>query len=344
MGVQDSHAMRCTPDSGHLTTLVPYWPPRRNLTGMDCPAVAAFTVGAIAIGGRNPVNAKRTLTCNRADPTAPSLSVTDVTITLIPGLAYACARASGDAIDDRVSKKRDRSAEVATREIVRGLAVLFLLSVGGAAQAQSTRFPLQTSARLHAHNVIVRSVIFAGKRGVQVVEDSSIARTDPQAELLALIDGVAFSNGVIEAEIAGSAAPGAFEGARGFVGIAFRVQSDAKTYDAFYLRPTNGRAEDQERRNHAAQYISQPDWPWSRLRRESPSKYEAYADIQPGVWTNVRIEVHGDRARLYINGHAQPTLIVNDLKSGATASGGVALWIGPGTIGHFRHLTVIARP
>ena len=31
---------------------------------------------------------------------------------------------------------------------------------------------------------------------------------------------------------------GASEGARGFVGIAFRLQDDNRTYDAFYLRPT----------------------------------------------------------------------------------------------------------
>ena len=94
-------------------------------------------------------------------------------------------------------------------------------------------------------------------------------------------------------------APGAFEGARGFVGIAFRMQEDEKTYDA-YLRPTNGRAKDQERRNHATQYIAHPDWPWSRLRRETPSKYEAYVDLVPDEWTKIKIEVRGGRARLYV--------------------------------------------
>ena len=68
-------------------------------------------------------------------------------------------------------------------------------------------------------------------------------------------DGVEFGDGTIEAEIAGSPAPNAPEGARGFVGIAFRVQPDLRTYDAFYLRPTNGRADDQVRRNHTTQYI-----------------------------------------------------------------------------------------
>lgn len=122
------------------------------------------------------------------------------------------------------------------------------------------------------------------------------------------------------------------------MGIAFRLQGDRKTYDAFYLRPTNGRADDQDRRNHAAQYIAHPDWPWDRLRKETPSRYEAYVDLVPEVWTKVKIEVRGDRARLHDN--EQPTLIVNDVKSGPNARGAVALWLGPGTVAHFRNLTV----
>ena len=116
-----------------------------------------------------------------------------------------------------------------------------------------------------------------------------------------------------------------------------------KTYDAFYLRPTNGRAEDQERRNHSVQYISHPEWPWFRLRKETPSRYEAYVDLAPGAWTKIRIEVRGERARLFVHDSAQPTLIVNDVKSGATAKGAVALWLGPGTIAT-RNLTVQAGP
>jgi hypothetical protein len=135
-------------------------------------------------------------------------------------------------------------------------------------------------------------------------------------------------------------APGAAADARGFVGIAFRVQDDLETYDAFYLRPANGRADDQERRNHAAQYISLPQWPWSRLRQETPSKYEAYVDLVPGAWTKIKIDVRGEQARLYVHGNEQPTLIVNDVKSGATGHGGVALWLEPGTVAYFRNLIV----
>jgi len=139
-------------------------------------------------------------------------------------------------------------------------------------------------------------------------------------------------------------APGAGGEARGFVGIAFRVQEDLKTYDAFYLRPTNGRVDDQERRNHSAQYISLPEWPWSRLRKETPSKYEAYVDLVPGAWTKIKVEVRGEQARLYVHDNEQPTLIVKDVKSGVDGHGGVALWLEPGTVAHFRNLTVKPNP
>jgi hypothetical protein len=118
------------------------------------------------------------------------------------------------------------------------------------------------------------------------------------------------------------------------------MQPDLATYDAFYLRPTNGRAEDQVRRNHSVQYIAHPAWPWERLRRETPERYESYVDLVPGVWTRIRIEVRGTTARLFVHGQSQPTLIISDVKSGATASGSIALWIGPGTVAHFRNLRV----
>jgi len=62
--------------------------------------------------------------------------------------------------------------------------------------------------------------------------------------------------------------------------------------------------------------------------------------VQPDVWTKIRIEVRGDHARLYVHDQQQPTLVVNDVKTGANAKGGVALWIDRGTIAHFRAVTI----
>ena len=224
--------------------------------------------------------------------------------------------------------------------------------------AQPTTVPLDSSAGLRLHNVSATPATLQDRKGLRIqMSDetrSKLQAMTPQeqqtfaqtglGEQLAVIEQSTFGDGVIEAEIAGAPRPDAGEGARGFVGIAFRLQDDLKTYDAFYLRPTNGRADDQVRRNHSAQYISHPDWPWFRLRKEFPEKYESYVDIVPGEWTKIRIEVQGERAKLFVNGQPQPTLIINDVKSGARGRGKIALWIDSGTVAHFRNLTVTPAP
>ena len=225
---------------------------------------------------------------------------------------------------------------------LRWMGVLALLApyVGA---AQPRQFPLESTRGLTLHGVVATAATLKQKNGLRVEPDSVSRAAASEPDMLAIIDGLTFTNGVIEAEIAGLPAADAFQAARGYVGIAFRVGAGDSTYDAFYLRPTNGRANDQERRNHAAQYISHPAWTWSRLRQETPSKYEAYVDVIPNEWTKVRIEVQGAQARFFVNDQAQPTLIVNDLKTGDKGAGAVALWIGAGTIGHFRNLRIEAK-
>jgi hypothetical protein len=228
------------------------------------------------------------------------------------------------------------------------LAAIGVLVLPAAPMAQAKQYPLQSAAGLQLHNVVAEPAVLQGKKGLRITTSEAVRRRvqgmTPDEQLLfpelASVEGLEFANGVIEAEIAGAPVPGAGQDARGYVGIAFRVQNDGRTYDAFYLRPTNGRAEDQERRNHAVQYISHPDWPFSRLRKQAPSKYESYVDLMPGVWTKIKIEVRGERARLYVHGQEQPTLIVNDLKTGAQGKGAVALWSYYDTLAHFRNLRV----
>jgi hypothetical protein len=155
-----------------------------------------------------------------------------------------------------------------TRATSRVLAItLTLLSPRGAA-AQVTHYPLETADGLRLHNVAVAPAVLDGRKGLRVtLSDETLRRfksmTDDEVNGVqarvgqyAVIEGLEFSDGAITAEIAGAPAPGADAGARGFVGIAFRLHDGA--YDLFCLRLTNGRAEDQERRNHATQYASHP--------------------------------------------------------------------------------------
>ena len=156
---------------------------------------------------------------------------------------------------------------------------------------------------------------------------------------LIVLNGTSFRDGVVELELAGEPGPGAPGQARGFVGLAYRVAADLSKFECFYLRPTNGRADDQVRRNHSAQYIAFPEFPWMKLRKEFPEKYESYVDLTPGEWTKVKIEVRGKKGKLFVHGSPQPTLVINDLKLDGS-EGALALWIGPGTVAHFANVRV----
>ncbi len=168
----------------------------------------------------------------------------------------------------------------------------------------------------------------------------SAVSTDFEGETLVLFPGIEFSNGTIEAELAGEVATGANPNMRGFVGIAFRLnKNEHYNYECIYLRPANGRAPEQIRRNHSTQYISHPAYPWYRLRKENPGVYESYVDLVPGNWTKIKIEVKNNVAKLFVHGSNQPCLVVNDLKLD-NKKGGIALWMHSTTLAHLKNIVI----
>jgi len=195
----------------------------------------------------------------------------------------------------------------------------------------------QSVDRLEGKNVSIAQTSYKGRSAIQLIATPDALN----ATSYAVVTDALFRDGSIEVDLAGQPAAGAGGGARGFIGIAFRLQGDG-SYEYIYLRPTNGRADDQVRRNHSTQYSSHPDFDFARSRQEAPEKYESYVDLEPGVWTKFRIEVEGRKARLYVHGAEQPCLIVNDLKL-EPEQGRVALWVGPGTEGYFSNLKIAAR-
>jgi hypothetical protein len=237
----------------------------------------------------------------------------------------------------------------------------FLLVAGGAqvsrarnlADADKTRtqgltLPLNSMDGLElqginepgAEPVKIQSEV-ASYRGLRAVHIVNVEGQGVQTgeQVLAIVKSSDFKDGTIEAKVAGFPRRGAQPSTRGFIGIAFRVQDHGSKYEALYLRMTNGRANDQLQRNHSAQYMSHPDFPWNRLRNENPGVYESYVDLDPGAWTRIKIVVSGPRAQLYVNGADQPCLIVNDLKLG-DSHGRIALWTGSDTEAYFANLTV----
>jgi hypothetical protein len=195
----------------------------------------------------------------------------------------------------------------------------------------AAEFPVTDLSRLEVTGAAAQAT-YKGKAALKLTDKDA----GPN-EALAVLKGQRFHNGTIDLEVAGTPAGNADPAARGFIGVAFRTAGNR--FELIYIRPTNGRAPDQLRRNHSTQYVSSPDWGWKRLRDEFPGLYESYVDLQAGEWTRMRIVVKGTDASLYVGRAEQPCLMVHEMKLGDIA-GGVALWSGTGTEGYFRNVTV----
>lgn len=176
---------------------------------------------------------------------------------------------------------------------------------------------------------------------LRVVKDPRVIAVDEPT--FVKIQKVDFKNGLIEVKVLSKLLPNAADSARGFIGLAFRINNDNTQFESIYIRPTNGRANVQLRRNRAVQYFSYPDFKYNVLRTIAPGMYESYADMGLNEWIQLKIEVANSRAKLYINNSKQPVLIVNDLKHGANAAGAIGLFVDIGTEGYFKDLVVIPK-
>ncbi|WP_291885692.1 hypothetical protein [Chryseobacterium sp.] len=177
-----------------------------------------------------------------------------------------------------------------------------------------------------------------GEKVVRVVKDRAVKEADEPT--FVKIKNANFKNGSIEVEVLSQLLPTAAPTDRGFIGLAFRIDDMNSKFESIYVRPTNSRAEDQVRRNHSIQYFSFPDYKYERLRKESPEKYESYADMGLNEWIKMKIEIQGTQAKLFLNKNKYPCLIVNDLKHGPDATGAVGLFVDVGTDGYFRNLKI----
>jgi len=200
--------------------------------------------------------------------------------------------------------------------------------------------PLTPQHILEVHNVITKPVTYRGKTALEVRD--AVPQLPDATTRLVLIKDVTFRNGIIDLYLTGDTAADAPATYRGFVGVAFHIGTDRSRFECIYLRPKNGRSPDPVQKTHATQYTSQPDFPWNKLRADTPGKYESSVDIMPGEWIHVRIQVSGKRAALFVNDSKEPTLLIND-RLGTLDEGPIALWVGPGTIANFADLKVATQ-
>ncbi|WP_106449244.1 hypothetical protein [Trichococcus alkaliphilus] len=184
----------------------------------------------------------------------------------------------------------------------------------------------------------IENVTIEGVEVLRVIKDLKIEAFDEPT--YARVTGSNFKNGTIEVKVLSRLLPDAPEFARGFLGIAFRIDENNERFESLYIRPTNGRNENQLRRNRSTQYFSYPDYKFDRLRAESPGEYESYADMGLDEWIDLKVKVDGEHAELYVNNSKHPVLLVNDLKHGPDKEGAIALWVEEGTEGFFKDLKV----
>jgi hypothetical protein len=130
---------------------------------------------------------------------------------------------------------------------------------------------LNDVSQVRPHNVTVAAVSYRGSDALEVRLTGPYR--GPDMDTFAFVPGLDFHDGTIEVDVAGSPLAGAPSGARGFVGVAFRIDADGGSYscEGIYIRPTNGRAEDQVRRNHSTQYFSYPGYGFDRLPAQIPA-------------------------------------------------------------------------
>lgn len=219
----------------------------------------------------------------------------------------------------------------------RWMAVLLLCCFVCSLSVHSQGFKLDTTS-LQAVNVSMAVEKVKGRKAIKVIKSPAITGFDEPT--FVKIKGLDFKNGTIEVKVLSRLLPDAPDLARGFIGIAFRINDSNSKYESIYIRPVNARVDDQVRRNHSVQYYAYPGYKFDRLRKEAPERYESYSDMEMNTWITMRVEVKDARAKLFLDNNEQPSLIVNDLKHGAGLSGAVGLWVEVGTEGFFSDLKI----
>lgn len=229
-------------------------------------------------------------------------------------------------------------------KILAGL-LLFLAAGAGAAE-----YKLDTPSGLALHNVTAQAANYHGREALKVELTDEIQQRILKGEgsnfPAFAVPPVEFKNGVIEVDLAGELNGKGAPDARAFVGVAFHIPGDKGTYEAIYLRMTNGRlakpAPMEPRISRAIQYTAHPDFHWPVSRKAFPGKYEKGANIAPAMWIHLRLEISGSELKAFINDEKEPALAVGDLKFG-NAAGKIGLWVDDGTAAYFSNLRIQQR-
>jgi hypothetical protein len=121
-----------------------------------------------------------------------------------------------------------------------------------------------------------------------------------------LFKELSFTEGTIDIDLRGKN-----EFLKSFPGIIFHAE-DTVHFDVLLFRPFNFRHADTTRHYWSVAYVSMPDYPWMRLRKEHPLVYENKLDPAPDPddWFHATIVLKGTDLAVYLNHASKPCLQV----------------------------------
>ncbi|WP_336518484.1 family 16 glycoside hydrolase [Pollutibacter soli] len=205
--------------------------------------------------------------------------------------------------------------------------IIFILLLSRASIAQTYRPDLQDKKQTSLTKRSVSNIDENGKKGIRIEAG--------EGGNLLVLNNIVFSNGTIELDLRGRDKMG-----QSFVGFAFHIQNDS-TYDAIYFRPFNFSNPDTLRRWRAVQYISNPEYDWSKLREQFPGKYENKVNPVPdgNDWFHCKIVVKNKQVTVFVNNSTTPSLAVIQLSN--WKEGKLGLWVENGSDGSYANLVIM---
>src|SRR5262249_18743300 len=109
------------------------------------------------------------------------------------------------------------------------LAVMFAVAAPPVwAQGDAIALSLSDASQVRPRNVTVKAVRYGGSEALEVRQTGPYRGFD--TDTFAFIPGLDFHDGTIEVDVAGSLLPDAPRDARGFIGIAFRIDAESESF------------------------------------------------------------------------------------------------------------------
>jgi hypothetical protein len=175
----------------------------------------------------------------------------------------------------------------------------------------------------------------------QVKEDNKLVFRLSEKEGAGIVwfNNIQFEEGTIEFDVKGRDIL-----QKSFVGIAFHGIDDS-TYETVYFRPFNFQSTDPIRHIHAVQYAFEPNYNFEQLRKTRKDEFESAilpTNTIPTDWFHVKLEVIGNRIRVFVNGHSEPTLNVMTLNPNPKGRK-LGYWVGNNSNGDFANLKIFKR-